>query len=108
MAFPSRLTLVQLNDQYIQIDGLADGITGAAINGATLSVTLKDPVLGNVTTMTGISMAYVASSAGSYRGLVTNAFDPPLGATYTAVFDGTNGGFKLHIELPVTVAARVG
>lgn len=107
MAFPTRLTMAQLNDQYIQLDGLADGLTAAPISAATLTVTLINQSGGNVASMTGISMAAVGGLPGSYRGLVTNAFDPPLGSQYTAAFDGTNGGFKIHIELPVTVAKRL-
>jgi hypothetical protein len=105
MAFPTRLTMAQLNDQFIQLDGLADGITGAAISAAVMTVTLQDFNGNNVANMTGISMTPV-SPAGSYRGAVTNAFNPPAGTEYTAVFDGTNSGFKLRISLPVTVQKR--
>lgn len=104
MAFLPRLLMVQLNDQYVQLDGVADGLTGAAITGAVLAVTLRDFNGTAVLNMTALTMASIG--AGSYRCAVTSAFNPPLGTEYTAVFDGTNAGLKLHIELPVTVGIR--
>lgn len=106
MSFPARLTMAQLNDQFIQLDGLADGLTGAAITTAVMSVTLQDfngtPVVG----MNAVSMTAVNGLAGSYRAAITNAFNPPAGTEYTAVFVGTNNGFTLRISLPVTVQKR--
>lgn len=104
MTFIPRLTMAQLNDQYVQLDGIADGLTGTVITSAVLTVTLKDFNGTPVANMTSLSMASVGG--GSYRCAVSNAFNPPVGTEYTAVFDGTNAGLKLHIELPVTVQKR--
>lgn len=107
MAFPTRLVLVTLNDQYIQLDGLADGLTAVLISSVVnMTVTLKDHSFSSVTNATAIAMAAVSGAPGSYRGLIPNTFNPAPATTYTAVFDGTNGSFKIHIELPVTVESR--
>lgn len=107
MAFPTKITFFQLNDQYLELDGLADGITGAFVNGATVTASLYDPTGAAVSTFTGIPLNYVAASSGVYRGQVPNTFDPlALGGGYVLKIDAVNGAVKAHIEVSTIVAIR--
>jgi hypothetical protein len=113
-------TLTQLNNQYVEIDGLIDGTTKylgdgitlnpspTYINGASGSFTVKDPTGAAVVNGGPIALSYVAGSNGDYRGLLTNGFDPSaLGQGYTIFVDLTApGGFVGHWELPAQVLAR--
>ncbi len=106
MAVPSKLVLYQSNDQYIEIDQLADGITGAFVNGATVTVTLKDSAGAIVTGISSLALSYVAASSGKYRGQVEDTFNPTKGGGYILHVNADNGGLKLHLEIPVEIKIR--
>jgi hypothetical protein len=116
--------LTQLNNQYVEVDGLIDGTTKFLGDGVSLnpfptfvnsgSGTAKvldptgTPVVIGPGSATTVNAAYVASSNGDYRFLITSVFNPPtLGQGYTIVIDLTApGGFVGHWELPAEVKAR--
>jgi hypothetical protein len=107
MAIPSLVTLYKLNDQYVEIDGLAEALTGTVQNNATVSASLVDALGANVNGATNINLTFVASSNGKYRGLVANTFDPPVGVGYTLKLNVTTaGGLKMHMEIAAEVAIR--
>jgi hypothetical protein len=107
MAVPSKITLYQLNDQYLEIDGLADGLTTTVINTAVVTATLKDSTGASVSGLTNLSLTYVASSSGVYRGLIEDTFNPAIGGGYTLYIDAVDGGVnKGHWEIPVVIKVR--
>jgi hypothetical protein len=81
-----------LNDTVVELQGLANGITGAYVNDATVSVTITD-LAGAATT--GISlpvtMSYVAASDGIYRGVLDKALVLTGTLSYFAEITATNG-----------------
>jgi hypothetical protein len=117
-------TLIQLNNQYVEIDGLIDGATKFLGDGVTLNpfptyinsgtgtVQIKDPtnalVVIGPASATSVNASYVVGSNGDYRFLITSAFNPQvLGQGYTIIVDLTApGGFVGHWELPAQVNAR--
>jgi hypothetical protein len=117
-------TLTQLNNQYVEVDGLIDGTTKylgdgvtlnpspAFLNNASGTAQVKDPngtpVVIGPGAATSVAATYVATSNGNYRFLITSVFNPTtLGQGYTIVLDLTApGGFVGHWELPVEVKAR--
>ena len=113
MALPTKLLLVRLNDQFVEIDGLQDAVTLAYYNNATVSATLVDQNNDAVPGLSALPMPYVSGSNGNYRGLVEQTFNPPLGGGYTLQItasviggsgpDGTTDGYW---EIPTQVVAR--
>ena len=106
MAIPARIILYQSNDQTVEIDRLRDRITGSYLNAATVSATLYDSAGSAVSGLTGLTLAYVASSNGRYRGNLEQTFAPALGDNYEIWFDGNEGSSYFHMEIPVSVQAR--
>lgn len=107
MAVPSKIILYQLNDQFIEIDGLADSLSLAFQNSATVTATLKDRSGAPVTGLTNVTLNYVASSSGIYRGAVPATFNPTKGGGYTLVIDANNNaGAKAHLEIAAEVQIR--
>lgn len=106
MAVPSRIILYQKNDQFIEIDGLKDGLAGTFVNNATVTATLKDRSGVVVSEVNNLTLVYVAASNGKYRGLVEDTFNPTRGGGYTLVVEADQAGTKLHLEIPVEVRVR--
>jgi hypothetical protein len=116
--------LTQLNNQYVELDGMIDGTTKFLGDGVTLNpnptfinngtgtAQVKDPtnalVVIGAAGATSVSATYVAGSNGDYRFLITSAFNPStFGQGYTIVVDLTApGGFVGHWELPAQVNVR--
>jgi hypothetical protein len=108
MSVPSSITLYAKNDQYIEIDGLADGLNPSSyINGATVTLTLKDATGTIVPEVNALVLSYVASTNGVYRGQVANTLNPAtLGSGYKFYLDVDNAGVKLHMEISGAVKVR--
>jgi hypothetical protein len=107
MAIPEKLTLYQLNDMFIEIDGLADGLDpGTFYNAATVIATLKDRDGVDVPGCIGVTLSYLPASNGNYRGIVDDPFDPPAGGGYTLILDTDQGGIKGHFEIKAEVKVR--
>jgi len=100
------LTLYKVNDQVIEVLGLKNNVSGAFLNAATVTATLKDAAGQNVTGLTNLTLAYVAASSGDYRGQVEQTFDPAVGGSYTLHIDGSEAGLVLHLEIATTVSVR--
>lgn len=112
MAVPTKITLYQNNDQFIEVDNLADGLTGTPFNAATVTATLVDTnglngAKGATVTGFPLTLTYVAASVGVYRGkvLFTTVATLKVGG-YTMKFDALQAGTQMHVELGCTVAVR--
>jgi hypothetical protein len=103
-------TLLQLNNQYYETDGLIDATTAnnpggpSFINNATGQIQILDqngtPLVIGPAGATTSPLVYVAASNGIYRALITAVFDPAAGLNYTIVVDLTTpGGAVYHREL---------
>lgn len=107
MSVPTKITLYAKNDQYLEIDGLADGLNPASyINGATVTVTMKNAVGTVVPEVNGLVMSYVATTNGNYRGQVANTLNSTLGGGYTLFIEVDNAGVKLHMEVAAEIKIR--
>jgi hypothetical protein len=115
--------LTQLNNQYVEVDGLLDGSTKYLPDGVTLNPTptyinngtgtvqvldkTGTPLVIGPGSVTSVNAVYVAASNGDYRFLITSVFNPPVGSGYKIVVDLTAaGGFVGHWELDADVKIR--
>ena len=75
------------NDNLIELVGLIDAVTGDYINNATVAVTLTNEATGaQVAGETWpLSMPYVATSNGDYRGVLQNSLTVAQNAVLKAV-----------------------
>ena len=107
MSLPT-IVIYQLNDQYVEIDGLADALNPTSyISNATVTASLIDPS-GNAV-FTNITLTYVATSNGVYRGSVVAGTFPStlvLGGGYILKVDGTTGAGVFHLERKAKMAIR--
>ena len=72
------------NDNNVTLDGVKNGATNTFLNSATVTMTLKDSADANVSGESWpVTMAYVASSDGIYRGTLRDTLSLTHGAPYT-------------------------
>lgn len=94
------------NDNIIEVDGLKNDLTGTDLNGATVTVTLKDAVGANVAGGSWpLAMPHVASSHGLYRATLGYGLSLVDGARYTAAITA-DGGSGLRANWSVECVAR--
>ena len=98
------------NSNILDLLGLANHVTGAAINGATVTVTVKDSagaeVAGQVWPAT---MSYVAASSGDYRAILSEDVTFLANKNYRAFIDADAGpGLVGHWEFPFQAKIRTG
>jgi hypothetical protein len=116
-------TLFKKNKQYYALFELIDGLTEKLpdgvtknpnptyINNATGTMQVLDPtntplVIGPANATT-VNATYVAGTNGNYLFLITEVFDPPVGAGYKLIVDLTAaGGFVYHEEPPAVVEIK--
>lgn len=55
------------NTNVLTLTGLTNSVSGAAINNATVTVTIKDGAGSTLAGASGLTMDYVAASNGTYR-----------------------------------------
>jgi hypothetical protein len=102
-----KLTFYKINDQYIEIAGLEDGLApGTFFNAATVVATLKDREGNVVPEVDGIVCSYVALSNGVYRGPVQESFDPTPGGGYQLFVTASQGGVVGNWTNPAVVEIR--
>jgi hypothetical protein len=103
---PTVVYLFPKNTQLVQIAGLQDQVSGAYLNGATVTATLinfqgnPDPIFQN------IPMNYVAATNGNYEGIVPDTFDAPLGSGYVLQIQADESGVQALWSIPAKVAPR--
>jgi hypothetical protein len=102
MSIPTSVTLYPGNNQYVEIQGLKDVITGSFLNTETVTATLFDSTGAAVAGLNALAMPFEAASSGNYRGqIVGSTFNPPLGS-YTLKITSTNG-FLLTLKSKVAI-----
>lgn len=102
----AEIVIFKRNDQTITVTGLRNAETGVFLNAATVRATLLDPSGQPVSGFNNLSLSYIASSNGNYRGQVEETFDPPEGTGYTLVVDATEGTLVGHWEIPAVIRQR--
>lgn len=101
------LTLYQGSDMLLELEGLSDEASGAILNGATVTCTLKDSAGVNVVGETWPkAMAYVASSDGVYRAALSNTLTVTAGGRYTADILAINAGQRAVWRVDVLCKTR--
>lgn len=97
------------NDMLLSVTGLRNAATAAYLNSATVTATLVD-ALG--VTVTGqsfpLTLAYVASSNGNYRGTLEDTLNTIVGDILTAQVTADAGpALRGYWEVPCQVQTRV-
>lgn len=85
--------IYQQNDNLIEVLSLQDEATDAYLNTATVSVTLKDSAGANIPgEMWPLTLAYVASSNGTYRATLKSTLTLPAAGQSVVAEVSANGG----------------
>jgi hypothetical protein len=89
------------SDNLVRLDVLTNASSGAYVNSATVTFTLKDSTGAVFQGQSGISMPYVAASNGRYEGTLTAAISNQLtpNALYTIEITATYSGTQLFRKL---------
>jgi hypothetical protein len=93
------------NDMIFELRALKDALTGAAVTGATVTVTLKDSDNQNVTGVVDLAMAHVGD--GTYRVAFEDTL-PLATGDYTAWVTAISGSTKGFWKFSLQAAERVG
>jgi hypothetical protein len=93
------------SDNLVRLDALTNASTGAFVNNAVVTFTLKD-ASGSVL-VSAVSMPYVAGSNGRYEGVLTVAMATLVAETlYTVEITATQSGATLFRRLPCIAKYR--
>lgn len=107
MSVPSKLILANLNDQYIEVDGVKNQTTGLFFNGGQVLATLFNPDGSQqAAEINNLACNYVANSNGVYRGQVANSFYQPPGTGYWLILQIAAGIYLATIRISVEVVTR--
>lgn len=82
---------VYMGDKYTPGSGLYNNVTGNYENSATITFTLKDSSLVNVTGAVAIAMTLVSGSNGCYEGTLESTVTITSGSTYHNEITSTVG-----------------
>jgi hypothetical protein len=102
------MTAFVANTNVLDLIGLKNELSGASIDNATVTVTIKDDQGVNVAGATWpLTMSYVAASAGDYRAFLSEDLGFIAKGKYIAAIDA-DGGTNLvgHWELNFKPLAR--
>jgi hypothetical protein len=77
------------SSNLVRLDVLTNASTGAYVNNATVTFSLKDASGNIVGSLSGVSMPYIASSNGRYEGTIPNTTTLTLNALYTIEITAT-------------------
>jgi hypothetical protein len=83
----------------VRLDALTNASSGAYVNTATVTFTLKDTNGTVVGSLSAVSMLYVGSSNGRYEGTIPNGTALTLNALYTVEITATQGSIVLFRKL---------
>src|SRR6266481_40142 len=87
------------SDNIVRLDALTNASSGAYINNATVTFTLKDATGAVVGGLAGVSMPYVAASNGRYEGTIPNGTSLALNAFYTIEVTAIAGALQIFRKL---------
>jgi hypothetical protein len=87
------------SDNIVRLDALTNASSGAYINNATVTFTLKDST--GAAVLSNQSMSYVAASNGRYEGTIPNGTTATMtqNAQYTIEITATSGALVLFRKL---------
>jgi len=87
------------SDNIVRLDVLTNASSGAYINNATVTYTLKDST--GAVVLSNQSMTYVAASNGRYEGTMPQSTTTTMAvnAQYTVEISATSGGLTLFRRL---------
>lgn len=103
----SQITLYVSNDNLVQNPTpMRRSSTGAYVNDASVTMTLKDSAGAAVTGATSLTLSYVTDSNGLYAGTVPFSVSLTAGAVYTLEITGTSGSVRAFWKLSVSVVDR--
>ncbi len=94
------------SDNLVRLDTLTNYSSGAYVNNATVTFTLKDANGSVVSSLSGQSMAYVAGSNGRYEGTVPSTAALTLNALYTIEITALGAGYTLFRKLSCVAKYR--
>jgi len=101
-------TLLYLNDNLLQVKGLKDALTGALIDTATVTVTLKD-LAGNAVAGAAWPLTLMAAGGGTgdYSVTIPDDIQVSAGDLYTAEIVADDGpGRRAVWKVPVQMLIR--
>lgn len=87
------------SSNLVRLDALTNASSGAFVNGATVTFTLKDAAGSVVSGLSAVSMPYVASSNGRYEGTIPSTAALTLNALYMLEITSTSGSLVLFRRL---------
>ena len=94
------------NDNLLSVENLKNAATDVYINDATVTATLKDKLGANVTGQSWpLTMTFVSSSNGTYRGTLEDGLSLTEGESYTAEITADAGSDQIanwSIQLTAT------
>lgn len=98
------------NSNILDLLSLTNHITAAPINGATVTVTVKDSTGAEVSGQVWpATMSYVAASSGDYRAILSEDVAFVANKNYRAFVDADAGpGLVGHWEFPFQAKIRTG
>jgi hypothetical protein len=95
------MNVVSINSSnLISLDELTNKHTGAYVNDATVTATLRDSDLAAVSGGSNLAMSYVAASNGQYHGTLPPTVVLEEHATYYLDITATSGSLVLFARLP--------
>jgi len=84
------------NDNLLSVENLKNAATDVYINDATVTATLKNSAGGNVTGQSWpLTLAFVSSSNGDYKGILEDGLTLTEGTTYTALINVNAGNDQI-------------
>jgi hypothetical protein len=101
------LEVLSINStNLIRLDVLTNASSGAYVNNATVTFSLKDAGGNIVGGLSNVSMPYIASSNGRYEGAIPNTTSLTLNALYTIEITATASPIVLFRRLSCVAKYR--
>lgn len=105
---PRAYVIFQDNDTLLEVKNLQDSSDDTYLNAATVTAVVKDETGTNVTGQTmPIAMSYVASSNGTYQGILDSTLDLVNGDCGHVEVTAVQGTIDAFWRLPYRVKRRV-
>ena len=95
------------NDNIVSLSSVTNGMTAAAVTGATVSLRLLNAGTA-VSGASGISMVATSGAKSTYRGTLPYSLTLATGTTYTAEITVVSGALHGQWEVPVRCTTRTG
>lgn len=93
-------------DNLVRFDGAKNSSSGAYLNAATVTMTLKDSGGSPVAGATGVNLYYVSGSNGRYEGTLESTLALVDGAEYTLEITFAEAGLEDFRTIPCIAKRR--